>query len=70
MFSNYKKNTDGANHRPHTEHWTAVQRERRDAFNDASWVENFKQPRIADGTVYIIIGDSPIRVLTRTQAHW
>ena len=61
IISNYKKNIDGAYYRHHKEDWTAVQRERRDAFNDASWVGHFTQPRIPDGTVLMIIGDSLVR---------
>ena len=70
VISSYKKNTDGAYHRHNWDGWTAEQRERRDAFNDASWAENFTQPRIPEGTVHLIIGDSPIRVLERIRAHW
>ena len=51
-------------------YWNAAQRARRDAFHDASWVEYFTQPRITEGAVHLIIGDSVIRVLTRIQAHW
>ena len=50
--------------------WTAEQRERRDAFHDASWAEYYTQPRIPEGAVHLIIGDSLIRVLTRIQSHW
>ena len=64
MISNYKKNTDGAYHRHRREDWTAVQCERRDAFNDVTWAEYFTQPRIPEGTVHLMIGDSLVRVLT------
>ena len=47
-----------------------MQRKRRDAFNDAAWAEIFTKPRITEGTVNLIIGDSVFRVLTRIQAHW
>ena len=42
--------------------WTAKQRARRDAVHDASWAEYFTQPRIREGAVHLIIGDSLIRV--------
>ena len=70
MFANYKKNTDGAYHRHKRDDWTSGQRERRDEFHDASCVQYFTQPRISEGTVYLIIGDSLVRVLTRIQAPW
>ena len=50
--------------------WTAAQRERSDAFHNAAWAEYFTQPRIPEGAVHLIIGDSLIRVLTRIQSHW
>ena len=65
-----KKNTDGAYHRHKRDDWTSGQRERRDEFHDASCVQYFTQPRISEGTVYLIIGDSLVRVLTRIQAPW
>ena len=43
---------------------------RKDAFHDASWNEHFRQPRIPEGAVHLVIGDSLIRMLTRLQAHW
>ena len=58
IIANYKKNTDGTYHRHNWDDWTAAQRERRDAFNDATWAEYFIQPRIPEGTVHLIIGDS------------
>ena len=70
MISSYKKNVDGRYHRHNREGWTAAQRERRDAFHDATWAEYFVQPRIPEGTIHLIIGDSLVRVLTRIQAHW
>ena len=50
--------------------WTSAQRARRDAFLDASWAEYFMYPRIPEGAVHLIIGDSLVRVLTRIQAPW
>ena len=38
VISSYKKNIDGKNHRHNQEDWTAAQRERKDAFHDATWV--------------------------------
>ena len=70
IIASYKKITDGAYHRHNRMDWTAAQRARRDAFHDASWAEYFTQPRIPEGAVHLIIGDSLIRVLTRTQTHW
>ena len=69
VISSFMKNTDGAYHRHNRDDWTATQRERRDAFNDASWAKYFTQPRIPEGTLHSIIVDSLIRVLTRIQAH-
>ena len=70
VISSYKKNTDGVYHRHTREDWTAAQRERRDTFNDAAWAEYYVQPKIPEGTVHLIIGDSLVRILTRIQAHW
>ena len=70
IIASYKKNTDGAYHRHNRMDWTVAQRARRDAFHDDSWAEYFTQPRISEGAVHLIIGDSLIRVLTRIQAHW
>ena len=70
VISSYKKNVDGRYHRHNREEWTAAQRERRDAFHDATWAEYFVQPRIPEGTIHLIIGDSLVRILTRIQAHW
>ena len=70
IIASYKKNTDGAYHRHNRMDWTTAQRARRDAFHDASWAEYFTQPRIPEGAVHLITGDSLIRVLTRIQAHW
>ena len=50
MISNYKKSTDGAYHLHRREDLTVVQRERSDAYNYASLVKYFTQPRMPDGT--------------------
>ena len=57
-IASYKKNKDGAYHRHNRMDCTAAQRARRDCFHDASWAEYFTQPRIPDGAVHLIIGDS------------
>ena len=49
--------------------WSTAQRDRRDCFHDADWVEYLTQPRVPDGAVHLIIGDSLLRVLTRIQSH-
>ena len=49
---------------------TAAQRANRDTFHDTFCAEYFTQPRILEGAVHLIIGDSLVRVLTRIQAHW
>ena len=48
----------------------AIQCEGTDDFNDASCAEYFTQPRIPEGTVHLIIGESLVRVLAKIQAHW
>ena len=70
VISSYKENTDGVYHQHSREDCTAAKRERRDAFHDAAWPEYFVEPRIPEGTIHLIIGDSLVRVLTRIQAHW
>ena len=70
VISSYKKNTYGVYHRHNREDWMAAQRERRDAFHDATWAEYFVQPKQPEGTVHLIIEDSLVRVLTRVPAHW
>ena len=70
IIASYKKNTDGAYHRHNRMDWTMAQRARRDCFHDAAWAEYITQPRIPEGAVHLIIGDSLIRVLTRIQSHW
>ena len=69
-IASYKKNKDGAYNRHNRMDWTAAQRARLDCYHDAAWAEYFTQPRIPDGAVHLIIGDSLIRVLTRIQSHW
>ena len=39
VISSQRKKTDGAYQRHNREDWTAGQRERRDAFDDAAWAE-------------------------------
>ena len=70
IIASYKKNKDGAYHRHNRMDWTTAQRARRDCFHDAAWAECFTQPKIPEGAVHLIIGDSLIRVLTRIQSHW
>ena len=60
LIASYKKNTDGGFSRHNLMDWTAAQRERRDAFHDASLAEQFTQPRIPEGAVHLIIGNSLI----------
>ena len=50
--------------------WRTAHRARRDCFHDAACTEYFTQPRIPEGAVHLIIGDSLIRVLRRIQSHW
>ena len=70
VISSYKKNTEGRYHRHNRVDWSAAQRDRRDCFHDAAWVEYLTQPRVPEGAVHLIIGDSLLRVLTRIQSHW
>ena len=70
VISSYKKNTEGRYHRHNRMDWSTAQRVRSDCFHDASWVEYYTQPRVPEGTVHLIIGDSLLRVLTRIQSHW
>ena len=69
-IASYKKNTDGRYHRHNRMDWNAAQRLRRDCFHDASWAEYYTQPRLPEGAVHLIVGDSLVRVLTRIQSHW
>ena len=59
-----------SNHRHNRMDWNAAQRARRDCFHDAPWAEYYTQPRIPEGAVHLIVGDSLIRVLTRIQSTW
>ena len=70
VISSYKKNTEGRYHRHNRMDWSTAQRDRRDCFHDAAWVEYLTQPRVPEGAVHLIIGDSLLRVLTRNQSHW
>ena len=70
VISSYKKNTEGRYRKHNRMVWNAAQRERRDCFHDATWVEYLAQPRMPEGVVHLIIGDSLLRVLTRIQSHW
>ena len=70
IIASYKKNKDSAYHRHNQMHWMAAQRARRDCFHDAASAEYFTQPKIPEGVVQMIIGDSLIRVVTRIQSHW
>ena len=69
VIASYKKNTRRY-HGHNGMDWNAAQRARRDCFHDASWAEYYTQPRIPEGAVHLIVGDSLIRVLTRIQSHW
>ena len=70
VIASYKKNTEGRYHRHNRMHWNAAQRARKECFHDAAWVEYYTQPRMPEGTVHLIVGDSLLRVLTRIQSHW
>ena len=70
VISSYKKNTEGRYHRHNRMDWSTAQRVRRDCFHDAAWVEYLTQPRVPEGAVHLIIGDSLLRVLARIQSHW
>ena len=70
MIASYKKNTEGRYHRNNHMDWSAAQLARRDCYHDAAWVEYYTQPRIPEGAVHLIVGDSLVRVLTRIQSHW
>ena len=70
MISSYKKNTEKRYHRHNRLDWNAEQKARRDCFHDAAWVEYLAPPRVPEGAVHLIIGDSLLRVLTRIQSHW
>ena len=50
--------------------WNAAQRASRDCFHDAAWAEYYTQPRVPEGAVHLIVGDSLLLVLTRIQSYW
>ena len=70
MISSYKKNTEKRYHRHNRLDWSSEQRARRDCLHDAAWVEYLSPPRVPEGAVHLIIGDSLLRVLTWIQSHW
>ena len=70
MISSYKKNTEGRYHRHNRLDWSAEQKARRDCFHDAAWVQYLAPPRVPEGAVHLIVGDSLVRVLTRIRSHW
>ena len=70
VISSYKKNTEGRYHRYNRMDWSTAQRDRRDCFYDAAWVEYLTPPCVPERTVHLIIGDNLLRVLTRIQSHW
>ena len=70
VISSYKKSTEGRYHRHNRMDWSTAQRVRRDCFHDAAWVEYLTHPRVPEGAVHLIVGDSLLRVLTRIQSHW
>ena len=70
VIASYKKNTEKRYHRHNRLDWSAEQGARRDCFHDAAWVEYLAPPRVPEGAVHLIIGDSLVRVLTRIQSHW
>ena len=68
VISSNKKNTEGRYHRYRKKKWTNAQCERMAAFNDALWSEYLTRPRLPEGAVNLIIGDSLVSVLTRIQS--
>ena len=70
MISSYKKNTEKRYHRHNRLDWNSEQRARRDCFHDAAWLEYLSPPRVPEGAVHLIIGESLLRVLTRIQSRW
>ena len=70
VISSYKKNTEGRYHRHNRLDWSAEQKARRDCFHDAAWVQYLAPPRVPEGAVHLIVGDSLVRVLTRIRSHW
>ena len=70
VISSYKKNTEKRYHRHNRLDWSAEQGTRRDCFHDAAWEKYLAPPRVPEGAVHLIVGDSLVRVLTRIQSHW
>ena len=62
--------TTGRYHRHNRMDWNVAQRARRDCFHDASWVEYYTQPRVPEGTVHLIIGDSLLRYYIITTKYF
>ena len=58
VISNYKKNTEGRYHRLRKEDMRSAQCEMRMVFNGASWAKYSLKPRIPEGAVHLIIGES------------
>ena len=70
VILSYKKNTEGRYHRHNRLDWRTEQKARRDCFHDAAWVQYLAPPRVPEGAVHLIVGDSLVRVLTRIRSHW
>ena len=70
VILSYKKNTEGRYHRHNRLDWSTEQKARRDCFHDAAWVQYLAPPRVPEGAVHLIVGDSLVRVLTRVRSHW
>ena len=70
VILSYKKNTEGRYHRHNRLDWSTEQKARRDCFHDAAWVQYMAPPRVPEGAVHLIVGDSLVRVLTRIRSHW
>ena len=70
VILSYKKNTEGRYHRHNRLDWSTEQKARRDCFHDAAWVQYLAPPRVPEGAVHLIVGDSLVRVLTRIRSHW
>ena len=70
VIASYKKNTEGRYHRQNRMDWNAAQQARRNCFHDATWAEYHTQPRVPEGAVHPMVGDSLLRALTRIQSYW
>ena len=70
VIASYKKDTEGNYHKHSRLDWNAEQQARRDCFHDAAWVQYLAPPRVPEGAVHLIIGDSLVRVLTQIRSHW